>query len=321
MAYIRSVKRMSSELEWDEDFHRTYMSVYEVLGEYNANPREIANASGIPTYGTSYTWNGVNDFWAFCRSASVKYGERVRGGGSDLARWMVTIRHSSKPAKGSNDTQTERDDPVDDPIIVSGSYSPFRKNTDLDKDGNPIQNTAGFPYDPAVATDGNYLVIKLSMNTYTISLATWAAFGAVEEGVVNNGLFWGLPARSVKLRKWGFAVQYAGETGPYIKHDFEFWISQRAHAASPCVGPSGAVGWYTTLPNTGAGYFEGGTFTEDKYRLFKDREENPVPVGRLACDGDALSPGSTLKFNVFAVEHELNFGALPVPSSLPGPFV
>lgn len=318
MTTIRSVERLSSKLFIDEKFHRIYTSLYQVIGSYDASPYEISAADGIPTYGFSYIWNGFVDLWAFAKTAQVDPGERIKdpgGTSEDMLKWTVTIKHSSEPFDGSNDAETPRENPLNDPPVISGGFSPYKRNIHRDKDGVAIENTAKMPYDPGISIDDAYDTIKISYNTATINLFQRAQF----RGSVNSASIWGLDVRQAKLTRWDWQVLRAGVGFDYIKHNFEFLISYQAHATDPCIGPAGKFGWYHTLPNTGSQYYHTGVF-EKKFLTPFSAKDQPY-IGKLKCDGDRLDDSESLKFNVYRGETEQDFNAIPgMPNPLPGPF-
>ena len=315
---IRSVGKMSSKLSVNEKFHRNYTSTYQVVGQFDASPFEILQGIGIPAYGSSYNWNGFIDLWAFAKGFDAEPGERIKdplGGSIDMMRWMATVKHSSEPFDGSNDAQTPRENPLDDPPVISGGFSPYKRNVHRDKNGIAIENTAKFPYDPGISIDDAYDTVKISFNTATINLVQRAEF----RGTVNSASIWGLDPRMAKLTRWDWQILRAGATMEYIKHNFEFLISYQAHATDPCVGPANKFGWYHTMPNSGSNYYHNATF-EKKFLTPFSAKDQPY-IGKLKCDGDRLADEEPLKFNVFEVELEKDFTSIPgMPNPLPGPF-
>jgi len=322
-----SAKKLSSVLSIDAKNHRTYTSKHQVIGDYRTGPLSINDWVGVP-YGSFYSWYDDFDLWAFCNS--VKIGDPVRianadGRAEELAKWIVTTVHSTVPSGGSNDPQNNisRDNPIDDPPVISGSFSPFFKPVHRDKDGAQIMNTAKHPYTPPVEDEFDHLTLNISYNTANINLANWAAF----RSTVNSTGIWGLEARQVKLKRWGWKIQYAGDQFAFIKHDFEFLISLEATpaVANVCTGSSYAdkFGWYTVRPNSGMVYYDSGTFDVDHELEFKDSEDNVITTpSPLACDGDRGDPSADQKWNIFAVEKEQDFTSIPgMPNPLPGPFV
>lgn len=258
MTTYRSTLKLESSLSWDEKFHRSYTSKYQVICSYTASPREAANAPGIPAYGSSYVWYSDVDLWAFCKSVEVTPGERIKdpaGSSEDMRVFILTVKHSSIPFEGSNDGETSRENPLDDPIVISGSFSPFKRTVQLDEAGDPILNAAKFPYDPAPQIDDAYDTLRISYNTATINLAQRASF----RGCVNSTGIWGLDERQAKITRWDWSILRAGNSLEYVKHTFEFLISYQQHATDPCIGPAGKFGWYTTLPNSGSQYSPAGS--------------------------------------------------------------
>lgn len=328
MANALRVAPLTSVLSIDEKLHRTYTSKYKVIDNYKSSPYEIAQAAGIPTYGTYYQWFNDFDLWAFAKSIKISEPERMEnkdGRSEGLAQYIATVVHSTVPAEGSTDpsNQQPRENPLDDPPVISGSFSPFFKQVYRDNAGSQIENSAKHPYVPPVEIEDHHLTLNISFNTATIDLSQWADF----RGAVNSGAIWGLEERQVKLKRWGWKIQYAGNQFSFIKHDFEFLISFEetpSSAGDICKGKSYAnkKGFYTVRPNSGMIYYEGGNIDEDHEMEFKDSQDQPLTTpAPLTCTGDRADPSSNQKWNVFVPEKEKDFTSIPeMPNPLPGPF-
>lgn len=332
------------KLKWDEKFHRTYTSRYQVITDRLDGPLIAADSNGIPTYGYPFQWMGGNfDYWAFCKSADVQMEGRIKDGtGNERIKWIVTSTHSSVPSDGSNDNQTPRDNPLEDPPVISGTFNSSTTDAYRDKDENEIRNSALGLYNPTPQKDIRVDTLKISYNSANIDLGFRAQY--MNEAVVNSDTIWGLQARQAKLVRWDYQVLYAGINMSYIKNNFEFHISNRETVTDSdlvCRGSdyAGLKGWYTVLPNSGEYYYDGGlpelepgesytpeqvaelTLAESKFMDGKDQVKSGP--GKLLCSGDKSPPGDPQLWNIYAIEKELDFTAIPdMPSPLlPGPFV
>ena len=119
----RVAKEISCEVDWDERFHRHYTSIWHVLDDYDRSPAEVVSASGIPAYGSSFTWFADADVWASCVGVKSKpIGPRVRHptGGKDRQVFQATVKHTSDPQHSSPDDP--RLHPLAHPAEISGSY-------------------------------------------------------------------------------------------------------------------------------------------------------------------------------------------------------
>lgn len=314
-----TAKRIKVSGSIDSKFNRTIKGVYQVIADLNDGPLIVLQASGIPAWGSPYTWAGTeSDSWIFVNGASPEPKEDINfdlgdGGGTRRMRvWHVTITWSTI-ASERNSSQP-RDNPLDEPPVLSGSFLGGTEPVFVDALGNLIANTAGEPYSPAPLLTENTDSLRLSYNSATLSLSQ----RSLMMGRVNSVAIWGLPARRVKLIRWDWNVLYAGSLA-YISNSFEFHISNKQHPAAVCVGPANAVGWYTSLPNKGYAPL---TLPDDENtkKVKKDGEDMPLnaPVS-LACDGTETGAET---WNVFPLELEADFKDIPgMPDPLPGPFV
>lgn len=320
--WVNAARPVRSSLSIDAEFHRTYTSHYRVISGHEAAPQAVSNPGGLPNFGSSYSWYGNVDLWAFCKGAKVQpQPVEIKYNGQRALQWDITVTHSSRPDGNSTDSGTARDNPLDDKPVISGSFTSNRVPRFRDKDGNVIENAAGQVYNPPVEVDDSYDSIRIAYNHATISLSQRAQ----ARGCVNSAPIWGLAARQAKLVRWDWRVLRAGNSLEYIRSEFEFLINYALTPATVCVGPAGVRGWYTVLPNTGDHYYVGGDKTDPKAkRAGKDGvDESLADKIKLTCTGDRQADqGAAVGWNVFEVENEYNFTTLPsMPNPLPGPFV
>ena len=307
------------KLVWDEKFHRTYTSVYQVIADTTDGPVAVANAIGIPSYGSSFSYGNETDFWAFCKSVSVDHAGRIKDPQTSVERqkWLLTVTHTSVPS--DTDPGKSRDNPLLDTPVVGGSFQQYIKNAYRDKDGDPIVNTAKDPYIPPPTIEDSYDTLTISFNTAFLNLSFRAGF----RNTVNSSAIWNLGVRRVKMMQWNYRVLYAGSGMKYIRNDFEFLISYREHPTADVVtGNTNEVGWFTTLPNSGYRYYDTGTISADNEKIFKAEDVPTNTPGNLKSNGDKAAPTDNQNWNVFAIEGEKDFSTIPgMPVALPGPFV
>ena len=309
------------KLKIDEENHRNYTSQYQVIADVTDGPMAIRNANGIPAYGSSFAYESETDTWAFCKSIDANPSARIKGPSGERIKHLVTVVHSTKPSGGSNNPNNQRDDPLDEDPVIGGSFVQYSKPAHRDRNNIPILNTAKEPYTPPVEVEDAYDTLTISYNTATISLG----FRAGYRNTVNSSAIWGLPKRRAKIVRWDWKILYAGTNMAYVRHDFEFHISYKEHPTQDvCTGAANNIGWYTTLPNSGTYYWPAGwgpaKLLKDESVKFMDKEDQPVDVGNLTCDGDD-GTGNDQTWNVFEVEYEKDFTAIPgMPDPLPGPF-
>ena len=329
-----------TELSIDAEFHRKYTSEYQIYTDRTTDPLAVRAMEQLPQYGDVYSWYGFVDEWAFCRDIQVTRKAEIKDPNTADIRtlWTIKVVHDSKPTGGSNDFQG-RNNPLDDPIVISGGFGVFKQEVSTDRFEEPIVNAAGDPYNPSPEVDEAVDTLSMSYNTATLNLQLRAEM----IGKVNANVMWGLEPRRVKLTQWNYQVLRAGPNFEYIKHDFEFQVSFKLHptdAALVARGPVGVRGYYHTLPNAGEQFFK-----LDSPNPVLDEDGNPVDPpettnryeenmgkwevddevlnikGMLEANGTKRSSGAML-YNVFEVDEQINFGLIPgMPvASLPGPF-
>lgn len=318
MAVRQSAKKVKVSSGFDDKFNRVHTGIFQVITDVDDGPITALNAIGIPTWGTSFVWNADIDLWAFAQTYKADPIERIVYGGRDCWKWQVTVTWSSKSTERAK--TSPRLNPIDDPPVISGSFLGERVTAIRDKDGNPIVNAAAEPYlDSPPTVLGNTDTLRISYHTAQIDLAQRAQY----VGAVNQSTIWGLQPRQALLTRWDYSVKYAGDL-EYIAHSFEFHIKfDETPASNVCKGEGLAdkPGWYTILPNRGYSPYK----IADDYNsktLKRDGEDNPVttPVS-LLCNGTENTDPATEYWNVFAVEKERDFTAIPgMPNPLPGPF-
>lgn len=342
----------STQLSVDAEYHRKYTSEYQIYTARFEDPYTTKGMEALPQYGDTYDWYGFVDTWAFCRDITVTRKAEIKDQTTNDIRtlWTVRVVHDSKPTGGSNDFQG-RNNPLNDPIVVSGGFGVFKREVTRDRFLDDIVNAVGDPYDsPKAEVDAAVDTLSMSYNTSTIDLGLRANL----IGKVNATVMWGLERRRVKLTQWNYSVQRAGPDFEYIKHDFEFQVSFEEHpnrfiARGPrqlgLEGPGDSVlplkGYYTTLPNSGELHFkEDWSIGQDtspmagptESRLFANRvpdnmekfasdDEVVNGFGQLEADGTKRESGPML-WNIFQVTGEEDFGQIermPI-IALPGPF-
>jgi len=324
-----------TELSIDAEFHRKYTSEYQIYTERTADPLTVRAMEQLPQYGDVYNWYGFVDSWAFCRDIQVSRKAEISDTNTGDIRtlWTVKVVHDSKPTGGSNDFQG-RENPLDDPIVISGGFGVFKQEVSTDRFENPIVNAAGDPYNPSPEIDEAVDTLSMSYNTATLNLQLRAEM----IGKVNANIMWGLEPRRVKLTQWNYQVLRAGPGFEYIKHDFEFQVSFKLHptdAELVAKGPVGVRGYYHTLPNAGELFFKEDNpqdipdsdppSTTNRYEENLGKWEVDDEVlntrGMLNANGTKRENGAML-YNVFEVDEQIDFSLIPrMPTvSLPGPF-
>ena len=304
----------------NSEFDRQYTIKYQVITGIADGPRTALQAPGIPQWGSFYRYNNEVDLWSFAQQYTPRVVEtdmRYNFGSGEVKalKWEIDVSYSTRAT--NRQTQPQRDNPLEEPPKISGSYLSSSRPAYDDKNGAKILNTAGEPYLPAPTVPSDIDTLLISYNTAVISLPQRADY----IGSVNSVNIWGLEPRQARLVRWGYTVAYAGSM-PYIQHKFEFNISfQRTPTSNICIGNTyaGKKGWYTILPNEGLSALP--AVGKPPIRVTDGRDiPAPAPV-KLKCDG-TRETGANEYWNVYAIEKERNFLQIPgMLGVLPGPFV
>jgi hypothetical protein len=317
MAIVGSARPIESTLEVDDQFHRTYTSVYEVLtNDRTDGPGLILQASGIPAHGSAYVWQNSFDDYAFCTRYSVSFPSL----GQTMKKWMVRVTHETpKDSKsgGRNTRQPSSSDPVngrqsptDEPWEVSGTFSQFRRAVTKDKDNTPLENTVEEPFVPAIEIDDSRKILTLRKNLPTISLETWVDYS----DSVNSNAIWGLQPRQVKLNQWRWQVRFYGPGYAYVENEWEFHISWDRNQAGDMIG------WTHEILNEGYRQLVNAASNnpEVRYEEITIKDQPLSKPALLDSDGVLMQHGATPYYNQFKIYKERDFASLGLPDPLPG---
>lgn len=293
--------RIKSSISWDPEQHRQYTSIWQVITDDNDDgPWTVIQAAGIPAYRSSYSFGNDTDPWAWCHSISAELVENAATG----RKWYVTTVHSTKPATRCADVRIEN--PLDEPLRVSGSFVQFTRAATKDNEDHAIVNTVDEPFVPPVEVDDSRKVLVLEKNTPTIDISQWTDYS----DTVNSTGIWGLPVRTVKLNQWRFTVEYQGTCSPYISNSWEFHINLQT--------------WDFSILNAGFRYLPAGASAPD-YKTIADYTDNqrhqPTPLSSASAIVDLQGNPGAVHYRDFRIYREKNFTLLGLPSTLPGPFV
>lgn len=286
---------LTSSVQADQEGHRTYQSVYQVnfSDRYNG-PVSASLAPGLPSPGSFYVWGNDIDTEAYAwRRPSASLTTDTQ---SARKLWRITCTHSTRPQPRCTDAQLT---PLDEPPKMGGSFVEGRQLLIIDADGRDVVNTAGDPFVPALEYEEYDDTAWITFNSATIDLAARAQY----VGTVNDATFWGLAARSVKLKAWNWELGYYGQCYPYISNRLEFHIKYDKFLLKP--------------RNEGFRQLVGGVVSEIKIK--GERPSTPVALtvaGAVLAVGDPVVyfDGAGGNPNPFKPESESDFSALGLPN-------
>ncbi len=301
--------RKSTSLRWTRDWHREYTSIYQVItDDLDDGPITAANATGIPAYGSSYSWGNDVDSWAYAIEANMSLVSE-----KDTRRvWHVTISHSTQPRTRCADV--ERQNPIDEPPVISGSFVQFTKPAEKDKDDKALLNVVDEPFVPAIEVNDSRDSLIIEVNTVNINLEQRAN----ARSRVNKETIWGLSSRKVLLKQWSWNVMHYGVCNPFVRHRYEFEINYEK--------------WNHKVLNAGYRisnpFWLPGDDIEEKYKTIMDARDQPrhQPTP-LTLDGGIVDiaggeePVYIKDPDGFEIYKEYDLTTLPgIPDPLPGPF-
>lgn len=297
------------ELSWDKDWHRIYTSVYLTFTTSKADTGLTAvNAPNIPEYGSHFQAGNDEDPWAFAIAAQAR---SVESDNEKFHRkWYVTITHSTQPRIRCADFQ--RENPIDEPPIISGSFAQFTRPAEKDRDDKPILNSAEEPFVPAIEVDDARDTLIIEVNTAEIDLQQRAD----ARNKVNSDPIWGLDKRHVKMAQWQWRVMHFGKCNPFINNVFEFHIGDE-----PWNHKQLDAGFRDLNP-----FWVAGDPLEEKHKTIMDGRDHPrhMPTP-LDGSGAILADGADAVYlkepDGFEIYEEFDFTTIAgIPNPLPGPF-
>jgi hypothetical protein len=205
------------EGERDEEGHRTYKVTFLVDAEPFDGPANVLQTPGLPVPGTFWLLDGDVDVYAHCKlNASVK---PVLTDGEPGELWTAEFTFSTKPNKRCTDTQVE--DPLLEPMKISGNWSKDKEEATADRFGKPVFNSAGEQVrGHPVEFDTHRPSVKVEMNVLLLGLELLAAM----VNTVNSDWLWGLPPRTVKLANAPWERKYRGTCEVYFTRTLEFEV-------------------------------------------------------------------------------------------------
>lgn len=301
-----SIGRRSWSVTRDKEGHREYKLKLRIVSAYDDGPYTILSASGAPAIGAQWTYGNDNDPWALCwpncTVTPVIVNEPNR-------HWDVDYLFSTKPFSRCQDNSIE--DPLLEPMKISGSFVKYTKLTNKDREGNLILSSSHEPI--PVEKDANRPSVVIEQNVPYLGLETFSQM----IDTVNDAALWGLEPRCIKLSNAPWSRQVYGTCSYYFTRRFEFDVryetfdeSEIADVGTMCLkrewrdGVLVLLGGNANNPN-------------DFIRIKDARGENCPPMmldGAGNVNDDPIGDPKFLETK--ELYGESNFLTLGVPSSL-----
>lgn len=218
----------------DSEGHREYKVEHLVIGAYGDGPALALQASGLPAFGSTWSFFNDLDIWAWCRWGPTSVKPYAKSGGEKHRFWLVQQTFSTNPA-GSNggkgggsgkpdgNTKSCKEIQVEDPLLepqkVSGSFTKYQEEAARDRFNRPIRNSAfEMIRGPKVEFDKGRGTVTIEQNVAMLQLSL---IGYMTDTVNDAGL-WGLPRRCVKLSSVSWDKKYYGSCYAYYTRKFDF---------------------------------------------------------------------------------------------------
>ncbi len=208
------------QLDRDDEGHREYTVTFKIeTGSDDDGPQTVLGNSQLPQVGSTWTYGGDNDDWAFC-TPFVHLEPEVKEQPHNV--WLATFKFVTPGRLEDQDTQrcgnTNIDNPLMEPDRISGTFTNNTIQPFKDKDDNDIVNTAFEPV--KVDFDNPLAAVRIEQNRLTIDLPT------VTELInkVNDSALWGLSSRKVKFSRFSWDRRLYGICTFYYVRTLEFDI-------------------------------------------------------------------------------------------------
>lgn len=216
----------------------------------------------------------------FVNPGGVYLGRRVdsvsAADSSDSLSWLVDVTYSSSAS----------DNPLNDPIMISGNQSARQVPVEFDRDGQPILNTAGDPFQEILFAEDFDDTIQLSFNSATVP------FNASQQAkrTVSSNAMLGLSPGTVRYAGMNFQPQDHETLGLYY---------------SISIGLALADDWKTRILNQGFRELDG--FEQKVIKIDGQAVTTPALLDQGGEKLDESGQPVTLEFDIYG---EANYVAL-----------
>lgn len=298
---------LSWNMSRDKEGHRDYnLKLLVQASSATEGPNGIMNASGAPTIGSPWSYDGDSDYWAKCWP-TLKVNPRLTG--EPNLWWEVDYLFSTKPLSRCQDESIE--DPLDEPMKISGSFSRYSKKTEVDRNGKLIKSSSHEVID-GIEKDANRPTVIIEQNVLDLGLDTFAAM----VNTLNDAPLWDLNERCIMLTNAPWERKLYGLCNFYFTRRFEFEIRYDGFDLSD-------------IADAGFKKFDKNAFADNavnradptKYIIAKDGNgENPPRKILLDGTGDPLTdPLNPIFLPTVEVADQSNFLLLGIPTNLAVP--
>ncbi len=209
----------------DSESHRTYKVKYKVKTATTEGPASVLSAAGLPLYGSIYFINNDIDIWAWCRwDAEVQpFGPSTEG--EPFEYYTIDLTFSSKPPAAGDKPKSCKDQKTDDPLLepmkISGAFANEQVEASTDRKGKPILNSGWERIrGQEVMFDQSRPTVEIEQNVASLQLDLISSF----QDCLNDDYLWGLPPRTIKLSRISWEQRFYGVCFKYYTRKFGFDI-------------------------------------------------------------------------------------------------
>jgi hypothetical protein len=227
-------------LNRDEDSYREYKIKYLVRSSTGTDgPSTVLhNTPGLPQPYTAWIIGSDTDLWAWCKWEAEVEPAPGHVEGDPVQVWQVGLTFTTKPPKKYCRT-VEVQNPLLEPVKVSGTFVKYTEEATRDRFGAPINNSAHEQIrGPQVEFDKNRATVKIEMPVAQLKLDLVTPM----IDTVNSKPLWGLPERCIKLSNFTWERKYYAQCSIYYTWTFDFDIRfPEKFIVNPPAGTGSAV--------------------------------------------------------------------------------
>lgn len=208
----------------DAEGHRTYKVSFLVQCTAGEGPAAVFQCPGLPTPGNYWNFGApLNDvdIWAWCRAdASIVPSNDQKKDGRTVY-YEIEMTFSTKPPTRQRCQDNRIEDPLLEPMKISGTFVKYQQEATYQRDGRPIVNSAWEQIrGPQVEFDANRPQVSIEQNVPLLQLELFSSM----VDTLNDSTLWGLPARCIKLSNVKWSRIFYGTCNVYYTRSFEFDI-------------------------------------------------------------------------------------------------
>lgn len=206
----------------DSEGHRTYKVVYLVAGTRFDGPANALQCPGLPTPGAYWAIDNDLDLWAWCRwDADVQPVVTDEPNNYFKCAFVFSTKPPDRSKGGRSCRQSQVEDPLLEPMKVSGHFSKYHEEAKVDLFGKTITNSAWeMLKGPSIEFDASRHSIRISQNVALLELELFEPM----IDTLNNAPLWNRPRRTIKLSNVSWEKKYHGQCNYYYTRTLEFDI-------------------------------------------------------------------------------------------------